>query len=57
MAYALTAKREARASGAMALHSLEIMEGLLISASESRFCEFESHCERANAAAKKFPGR
>jgi predicted dehydrogenase len=37
MAYALMAKRKPRVSGTMALHCLEIMEGMLISASEHRF--------------------
>jgi predicted dehydrogenase len=55
MAYALIAKREARASGAMALHSLEIMEGLLTSASERRFYDFESRCERPAALPVNFP--
>jgi predicted dehydrogenase len=55
MAYALIAKREARASGAMALHSLEIMEGLLTSASEHRFYDFESRCERPAALPVNFP--
>jgi predicted dehydrogenase len=55
MAYALMAKREARASGAMALHCLEVMEGLLTSASESRFYEFQSRCERPMPLPKNFP--
>jgi predicted dehydrogenase len=45
MAYALVGEREARTNGAMALHCLEIMEGVLISATERRFFDFESRCE------------
>ena len=55
MAYALRAKRKPRASGAMALHSLEIMEGLLISAAERRFYEFQSRCERPAPLPENFP--
>jgi len=55
MAYALQAKREARASGAMALHSLEILEGLLTPASERRFFEFQSRCERPAPLQENFP--
>ena len=46
MAYALIDDREARTNGAMALHCLEVMEGVLISAAEHRFYDFESRCER-----------
>ena len=55
MAYALRAKREARASGTMALHCLEVMEGLLTSASERRFYDFESRCERPTPLPMNFP--
>ena len=55
MAYAVMNGREARASGAMALHSLEIMEGLLTSADERRFYEFESRCERPAPLSLTFP--
>lgn len=37
MAYAIRDNRPGRASGAMALHSLEVMEGILVSAKEKRF--------------------
>lgn len=55
MAYALMGQREPRATGAMALHSLEIMEGLLTSASEGRFFDFKSTCERPAALPVNFP--
>jgi predicted dehydrogenase len=55
MAYALTAKREARASGVMGLHCLEVMEGLLTSASEQRFYDFQSRCERPAPLPENFP--
>src|SRR5271168_1535851 len=55
MAYALMAKREARASGTMALHCLEIMEGLLISASERRFYDLHSLCVRPTPLPVNFP--
>ena len=55
MAYALKSNREARASGAMALHSLELMEGLLTSASERRFYQFQSRCERPTPLPENFP--
>lgn len=37
MAYAIAKKRPGRASGDMALHSLEVMEGILTSAREKKF--------------------
>jgi len=37
MAYAIAGNRPARASGDMALHSLEVMEGILTSAKEKKF--------------------
>jgi predicted dehydrogenase len=55
MAYALTAKREPRASGEMALHCLEVMEGLLTSASEQRFYEFKSRCAQPAQLPVDFP--
>ncbi len=38
--------RAPRASGEMALHSLEVMESMLVSAQEGRFCELETTFER-----------
>lgn len=38
--------RMPRASGEMALHSLEVMESMLVSARERRFCELETTFER-----------
>jgi hypothetical protein len=55
MAYALMAKRAARASGTIALHCLEIMEGLLISASERRFYDLHSLCVRPTPLPVNFP--
>jgi hypothetical protein len=55
MAYALRDRREARASGAMALHCLEVMEGLLISATERRFYDFRSRCDRPEPLPVNFP--
>ncbi len=55
MAYALVGEREARANGAMALHCLEVMEGVLISAAERRFVDFESRCERPAPLPVNFP--
>jgi hypothetical protein len=55
MAYALVGEREARTNGAMALHCLEIMEGVLISATERRFFDFESRCERPAPLTVNFP--
>jgi predicted dehydrogenase len=55
MAYALVDEREARANGAMALHCLEMMEGVLISAAEHRFYDFESRCERPAPLPVNFP--
>jgi predicted dehydrogenase len=55
MAYALIGKREPRAGAAMALHCLEVMDGVLISATEKRFYEFESRCERPEPLPTSFP--
>jgi hypothetical protein len=46
---------EKRANGAMALHCLEMMEGVLISADQHRFFEFESRCERPAPLPLNFP--
>ena len=42
MVYALHNNRAPRASGEMALHSLEVMECILRSSAEHKFCELES---------------
>lgn len=39
MVYALNQNRPPRASGEMALHALEVMEGIMVSAKEKRFVE------------------
>ncbi|MEO1104990.1 MAG: Gfo/Idh/MocA family oxidoreductase [Pseudomonadota bacterium] len=46
MACALDANRPHRASGALALHVLEVMEGLERAASEGRRIVMTTHCER-----------
>lgn len=43
---AIDEHRAPRASGEMALHSLEFMESMLVSAREQRFCELETTFER-----------
>jgi predicted dehydrogenase len=46
MAYAIRDGRPARASGAMALHSVELMESMLTSAREDRFVRLSTTFER-----------
>jgi len=55
MAYAIRDGREPRASGRMALHSLEVMYGLLTAASESRVVSIDSGCSRPAPLPKGFP--
>ena len=55
MAYAIIGKREARANGDMALHCLEVMEGILISSAERRFLDFKSRCECPAPLPLNFP--
>jgi len=55
MAYALRDGRPHRASGAMAFHSIELMEGVLRSAAERRFVEVESRFERPEPLPEDFP--
>jgi predicted dehydrogenase len=55
MAYAIRERRPERASGAMGLHCLEIMESLLASTSEGRFCHLKSSCARPEPLAANFP--
>ncbi|WP_255854679.1 Gfo/Idh/MocA family protein [Marinobacterium rhizophilum] len=55
MAYAIRQQREARASGAMALHSLELMEGLLWSAQARQFCELKTTFHRPTPLPPDFP--
>lgn len=42
MVYALAENRAARASGDMALHALDVMEGMLVSAHEGRFVDMQT---------------
>jgi hypothetical protein len=46
---------ENRANGAMALHFLEVMEGVLTSAAEHRFFDFEGGCKRPAPLSVNFP--
>ena len=55
MAYAITQQRAARASGEMALHSLELMHGLLESATNGTFYKLHSSCERPQPLPVDFP--
>lgn len=55
MAYAIRDKRMERASGQMAFHSLEVMEGLLKSAKEGRFYHLESTFDQPEALPVNFP--
>lgn len=55
MAYAIRDGRPARASGAMAFHSLETMQGILDSAAGRRFVEIESRFDLPGALPETFP--
>ena len=55
MAYAIRDQREERASGKMAFHSLEVMEGLLKSAKEGCFYHVKSTFERPEPLSIEFP--
>ncbi len=55
MTYAIRDGRKERASGAMALHSMETMFALLRSAEEHRFIEIESTFERPEPLPTDFP--
>lgn len=55
MAYAIAGRREARASGEMALHSLEVMHGLLDSAATGSFYSLNSSCTRPAPLPTNFP--
>ena len=55
MAIALNSDREIRASGEMALHCLEVMEGMLNSAKEQRFYQLETRFDQPKSQTKKFP--
>lgn len=55
LVYALRAGRPARASGEMALHSLEIMDGMMLSAQEHRFYELETTFARPAPLPLDFP--
>jgi predicted dehydrogenase len=55
MAYAIRDGRPARASGEMALHSVELMEGLLVSARERRYLDLTTTFERPTPLPVDFP--
>ncbi|MCM3791342.1 Gfo/Idh/MocA family oxidoreductase [Domibacillus indicus] len=55
MAYAIRDKRVERASGQMAFHSLEVMEGLLKSAKEGQFYHVKSNFNRPHPLPIHFP--
>jgi predicted dehydrogenase len=55
MAYGIRDNREPRASGAMAFHSMETMQGILDSASEHRFVEIKSRFVRPEPLPEDFP--
>ncbi len=55
MAYAIRDKREVRAGGDMAFHSLEVMHAVLNSAKERRFIRIESSFQRPNPLPVDFP--
>jgi hypothetical protein len=55
MAYAIRDGRPARASGEMAVHSVELMEGLLVSARERRYQELTTTFELPAPRPVDFP--
>ncbi|WP_020683367.1 hypothetical protein [Marinobacterium rhizophilum] len=55
MAFAIRQQREERTSGAMTLHSLELMEGLLWSAKARPLCELKTTFNRPEALPGDFP--
>lgn len=55
MAYALREGRAPRASGALGMHTLEVMHALLDSARERRFVNVHSTCERPAPMPVDFP--
>lgn len=55
MAYAIVKQRAARASVEMALHSLELMHGLLESAAHGKFYTLQTRCERPTPLPMNFP--
>jgi predicted dehydrogenase len=55
MAYAIRDGRAERASGQMAFHCLELMEGLLASAAQGRYVELSSTCARPEPMPQNFP--
>jgi predicted dehydrogenase len=57
MAYAIREGRAARAGGAMALHSMEVMEGMLTSAAEDRFVRMATTFERPAPLPVTWPAR
>jgi len=55
LACAIRDGRPARASGDMALHAMEVMEGLLTSAAEGRFVAMTTTCARPEPVPVDFP--
>ncbi|MEZ5450013.1 MAG: hypothetical protein R3E89_13935 [Thiolinea sp.] len=55
MVLAMQQGREERASGRMALHALEVMEGMLTSARERRFVDMQTRFERPLPMGTAFP--
>jgi predicted dehydrogenase len=55
MACAIRDQRPERASGQMAYHCLELMEGLLASAAQGRYVDISSTCERPAPMPVDFP--
>lgn len=55
MAIALNTRRELRASGEMALHSLEVMERMLDSAQEHKFYQLETRFDQPKSQTIQFP--
>jgi predicted dehydrogenase len=55
MAYAVRDGRRPRASGEMAVHAVELMEGLLVSARDHRFYELGTTFERPDPLPLDFP--
>jgi len=55
MAYAISNQRPERASGLMALHQIEAMEGLLLSAHEKRYYTMKTTFARPVPLSVDFP--
>lgn len=55
LADAVRQQRAPRASGELALHILEVMEGILTSRSSGRYVSIETRCERPEPMPEQFP--